>query len=433
MQQQAVFKSSLSLPRTHTKYLVPTIVCILGTMFYLYEFVLQVSPSVMTSHLMRDFQLNAAGLGAMSAFYYYAYTPMQLPGGLLYDRFGPRILMSFAIVVCAIGALLFSMTHSVALASASRFLIGFGSAFSFTGALLLISRWFPPQYFAWMAGLVQLMSSIGAIMGQIPLADAIERWGWRGTLFWIGVSGIVLASLVWLIVRDSPSSIHANSQKPQIAVFKGLRQICQHSQTWYIALYSFLIWAPIVAFAALWGIPFLVEAYGISTKAASTACAMIWLGIGIGSPLIGWFSDRVSLRCLPLTAVALIGFVASFVILYFHVSLILLFIGLFLFGFASAGQSLSFGIVKDRTPQNVIGTAIGFNNMAVVAGGALFQPLVGLLLHLHSSGEIIKGVPVYSVNDFQVALLLVPTCYLLAALVSVFMLKETFCKQQYEY
>lgn len=428
MQDQAVLKATF-VESTY-KSISAYFICILGSMFYLYEFALQVSPGVMTNELMREFQLNAAGLGAMTAFYYYAYTPMQLPAGMLYDRYGPRRLLTIAIAVCAFAAFLFSLTHSLTLASASRFLIGLGSAFSFTGALLLISRWLPAKHFAFLAGVVQFMSSVGAILGQVTMASAIEQHGWRHTYAIVAIIGALLALLVWLCVRDSPSTNNNKKVVQNTGEWQRLKLVCGSRQAWITALYSFLVWAPIVIFAVLWGIPFLVAAYGISTKVASTACAMIWLGIGIGSPLIGWWSQFLGRRCLPLSLVGLIGFAASLIVIYSaHLSFHILYLLLFLIGAASAGQSLAFGVVKDRNPTSIMGTAIGFNNMAVVAGGALFQPLVGFLLHWHSTGLIKNGVPIYNLADYRVALFLIPVCYLLAAVVSKFFIKETFCKQ----
>lgn len=416
---------------------LPYIVCTLAAMFYLYEFVLQVSPSVMTNELMRDLQLNAAGLGGMAAFYYYAYTPMQIPAGLLFDRYGPRLLITFAILICAVGAFFFGLTNNVAWASAGRFCMGIGSAFAFIGSLVLISRWFPPKYFALLAGLVQLMSSIGAILGEAPLAKVTSMFGWRHTIMGVSVIGLVLAALVWLLVRDRPSDDLAekeetqqNSHTDELSRLKG---ICKKSQTWWVALYAFTSWAPITVFAVLWGPPCLAALYGISITVASAACSMIWVGIGLGSPFIGWFSDKIGRRCMPLTIVSIIGAFSLIVAIYIpHVPLPLMYLLLFLFGTAASGQSLSFGLVKDQSHPSVVGTAIGFNNMAVVAGGALFQPLVGILLDWNWKGEIIAGVPVYSAANYRWALLILPVCYAVGAIVSSQFLKETYCLSEYE-
>jgi len=181
------------------------------------------------------------------------------------------------------------------------------------------------------------------------------------------------------------------------------------------------------------GIPFLATEYGVNTTTAAEACAMIWLGIGIGSPLIGWWSDKINKRCLPLSVAAIIGIVALVVIVYApNVSFAIMFFFLFLFGLAASGQSLSFALVKDNNSHRVVGTAIGFNNMAVVLGGAIFQPLTGVLLKMHWDHEIVYGTPVYSVTDYRIAMLILPLCYVAAFIISKTLIKETYCKETYE-
>lgn len=432
---EAVIAQDVSHSLTGKKQLLrASIICILAAMFYMYEYTLQVSPAVMTNELMRDLGLNAASLGTMAAFYYYSYTPMQLPAGLLFDRFGPRRLITLAILICALGAFLFGITPNAVMASVGRFLMGIGSSFSFIGALLLVSRWFPPYYFALLTGLVQLMSSVGAIAGQVPLVTTINHWGWRSTIISLSIVGGFLALLVWTIVRDSPETVSKGYKfqpPPKKSELKRLLQVSNNRQTWLIALYSFAIWAPITAFAALWGIPFLVASYGLTTEAASEASAMIWLGIGIGSPLIGWCSDKIHSRSKPLSLSALLGIISLTTIIYYpSLSLPYLYFTLFVFGLAASGQSLAFGVVKDNNTACVVGTAIGFNNMAVVAGGALFQPLIGVLLYVNWGGVMHEGTPFYGIVDYQKALFVLPLCYILAFFVSQFLLRETYCKPQ---
>ena len=115
----------------------------------------------MTTELMQDFSLNAASFSAMVAFFYYAYTPMQLPGGMLYDRFGPRKMITIFMGVSVLGAFMFAHAHSYAMAAMGRFLMGLGGAFSFVGPLLIASRWFHAKYFALLAGGVQLVGCVG--------------------------------------------------------------------------------------------------------------------------------------------------------------------------------------------------------------------------------------------------------------------------------
>ncbi len=414
--------------------LLAIIVCCTASLFYLYEFFLRVTPSVMTVDLMRALNIKAAGLGTMAAFYFYAYVPMQIPAGLLIDRFGPRKLLSFMIAICALGAIVFGFSHDMFLASSGRFLMGFGSAFAFVGALVLVARWFPPSYFAWAAGITQLLGSVGAIVGQAPLAASVEHLGWRNTIYMAGLIGLGLALITWLIVRDHPPK---HRKHPLLSSeinneFKRLFLVLKKPQTWCVGIYAFCIWAPISIFATLWGIPYLVATYHVSTQVASMLSATIWLGIAIGSPLVGWWSDKIGKRCLPLVVCAALGLISTPIILYSsHLSITALYILLFIFGVAAAGQSLSFASVKENNRPSIVGTAIGFNNMSVIAGAAIFQPVVGILLNLHWDGKYVNQVPVYSVSDYRFALFIIPVCYIIALLVSLKMIKETNCQPQY--
>lgn len=417
--------------------LLAVIICILASAFYMYEFTLQVALSVMTNELMRDLNLNAASLGLMSAFYYYAYTPMQIPAGFLHDRFGPKRIITLAVLTCAFGAFCFSFSTNLWNASAGRFLMGMGSAFSFTGALLLISRWFPPTYFAVLTGIVQLMSAVGAIGGEIPLAVAIHHWGWRHCMGYLALLGVMLGILVWCIVKDFPPHFSHPTIKPS-SQHKNLpakfKLVFGNTQAWWIAGYSFLVWAPIAAFAGLWGVPFLVNDYQITTTEASMACAAIWIGVGIGSPLCGWISEYIKQRRIMLIMCGISGVISSLLIMYGHISMHLLYVMLFIFGVAGGGQSLAFCVVRDNSHPGSIGAAIGLNNMATVAGGAIIQPLIGYLLYKNWDGTYTTNhLPFYSVADYHLGLFMIPLCYILATLFSGLFIKETYCKQQVTY
>ena len=124
------------------------LVFFMAASFYLYEYVLQVAPSVMAEPMMQTFGVTAKGFGIVAACYFYAYAPMQLPAGILFDRYGPRRLMTCALCLCALGSFFFASTESLWTAALGRWFIGVGSAFSFIGVLVLLSRWFPPNYFA---------------------------------------------------------------------------------------------------------------------------------------------------------------------------------------------------------------------------------------------------------------------------------------------
>lgn len=403
------------------------LIYILAALFLLYEMGLQVSPSIMTHDLMGEFQVGAATLGVMSAFYFYSYTLMQIPVGLLFDRFNARGLTTGAVLLCSIGTFFFAFTHHVAWAAFGRFLMGIGSAFAFVGVLVLAARWFQAKYFAFLVGTAQLLAALGALGGELPLAALLERWPWRMVMILLGTVGFALSFLCLVIIRDNPDQERHIPKRHDL--LRELKEIVKGAQTWWIALYSFFGWGPVAVFGALWGVPYLKMRFLVSTTEAAFAMAFLWVGLGMTSPFIGWLSHKMGRRLPLMISCSTIGLISSLILLYFpNMTFAYAWIFLFGIGIAASGQILSFALIKDNNRPSTTGTAIGLNNMAVVAGGALFQPLVGFVLHLLWKGGLDEGgVPLYSINTYHLGLMIVPLCFLICLICSTFLIRETYC------
>src|SRR6476660_5353350 len=119
--------------------LQPWFICTLGMLFYCYNYFLRVSPSVMQNDLMQSLHINAYQFGTLAAFYYYAYTPMQVPVGMIYDRYGVRVVQFFACITAVLGVSIFISADTLWTASVGRLLIGLGTAFAYIGVLKLAS------------------------------------------------------------------------------------------------------------------------------------------------------------------------------------------------------------------------------------------------------------------------------------------------------
>ncbi|MCP3680735.1 MAG: MFS transporter [Gammaproteobacteria bacterium] len=406
----------------------PWLIFLLAALFLFFEMGLQVSVSVIAPQLMSTLGLTAAGVGLVVSFYYYSYTVMQIPAGLLFDYMSIKKLISVSLLMCIIGTLFFSLTSTPLLAAIGRLLMGFGSAFAFIAVLYVASVWFPSRYFAVMAGVTMVLGATGAMAGQMPLAFLVNHFGWRHALMILASAGAILMVLVLFFVEDRhPKASMASISLTEIKV--GLVTVLKRRITWVVAAYAFTIWAPITAFASLWGAAFIQSAYHVTITAATSANSMIWLGIAIGSLLFGAWSDRIKRRKLPLIIVSLLGVIASVVVIYLHLPFVLLYPLLILFGMASAGQALSFAVIKDYSQASLVGTAIGFNNAAVVASGIVFQPLIGWLLTYHSSDHIIGGVPHYHLADYHYALILIPLTYFASLIIALFFLRESYGQQ----
>src|SRR3989339_132487 len=316
--------------------------CIVSA-FLVFEMGVQVSPSVMTSQLMHDLNISTFGLGLMSGIYFYTYAAMQIPSGILFDHFKSRVILTSAILICALGTLLFSFAPNIYLGSLARSLMGFGSAFAFVSVLVVTADLFSHKHFALITGITQMLAALGAMLGQIPLSHAVIIFGWHRAMFYLAIMGFILALLSWLFLNYEKNKIVTTHQD---YLWKNLKKIFTNKQTWFIALYACLLWTPMSGFASLWGVPYLMTAHHLTHTQSATLSAMMWLGLALASPLLGWLSTFIRRRVFPLAISALLGFMC-FAILLFLSDLSVWMIGalIFLAGGSCAGQAYSFTCV----------------------------------------------------------------------------------------
>ncbi len=397
---------------------------VLVALFLFYEMAVQVSPSVISPYLVKDLKIDAFVLGLISGFYFYTYTLMQIPAGLLYDRFNIRPMIIYPLLFCVAGTFLFGIANSVFMASLARMLMGAGSAFAFIGVLTVAADVFPKRHFALVVGLTQMLAAIGAMFGGLPLLPIIHAVGWRDTLFIIAGAGLFLAIFIAYFVnykRELPEKKDTVS-----SITHSLKSIVKNPQSWFVAVYACMLWTPMSGFASLWGIPYLVKAYNLNQSTAAMIVMLMWVGLAISSPIVGAWSDRIQRRKLPLIVCALIGLLSfTLVLLPIQLPLILLGVMVFLAGAACAGQALSFALVRSKNSTKNLSAAIGFNNMAVVISGAIFQPLIGKIVDVHSSGALnTDGTKIYVASDYRSGLVMLFFVYAIGLFVSLFFIKE---------
>ncbi|MEX2632064.1 MAG: MFS transporter [Tistlia sp.] len=388
---------------------LPWIVWGLGATLFCYGFFQRVAPSVMVDSLMRDFQVGGALLGGLSAFYFYAYAGLQIPVGLLVDRYGPRRMLALGAGLCGLGSLVFGLSEQVELAYLGRLLIGAGAGFSFVGTLKLATLWFAPQRFAQLAGMTMMLGMLGGILGQAPLAALVEAFGWRGTMLVAGGAGGLLALAIWLVVRDSGLAGPAEGAPPPRAgageLWSGIVRVLGNRQLWVMTLIAAAMSAPMLTVAGLWGVPWLMHVHGYARSEAAGTNSLLLIGWAVGSPLAGILSDRLGRRRLPLLLGALLGLVCLVALLYLPgLPGALLSALFFLAGVGMGCMAITYAMARESVPASDAGTAMALVNTATVGSGALFQPLVGWLLDLGWDGELEAGARVYGAGAYDVAL-----------------------------
>lgn len=408
------------------------VICTLAAIFYCYEYLLRIEPGVMVAQLMQQFQANATQIGMLSAFYYFIYTPMQIVVGLLSDLYGPRRILTLAITTCAIGSYVFSIATTLEVAAFGRLLIGFGSAFAFVIVLKLAASWLPKRFFALFVGLATALGMLGGMLGSIVLSDMVRNLGWQHTINAGTILGIVLIPLIWLVIRDKPQELPGSGvvNKPQYkATFIGLAKILKKPQMWLNGSIAGLMYLSLSLFAELWGNSFLASVYHLSASNVASANSMVFLGWLVGGPLVGYVSDIVYSRKIPLSIGCLVSALSISLIIYCpQFSAHWLYTLLFIFGVFSSFEVLCFAVSKENNPDNLVATASSFTNLLTMAGGIVCQPLVGRILDNTWSGQITNGIRVYSLANYQLALTILPVAFLLGFILT-FWLRETHHKK----
>lgn len=413
------------------QYLLAWIIWLLSALFMFYKYAIEVSPSVMTDHLMKAFQIDGAQLGNLAACYFYAYLIMQIPGGLLIDHYGPRKVTSIAIAICGIGTLIFASSNILFAAQFGRFLSGLGAAFAAMNCLKLTGNWFPAKRFAVMAGLMMSLGMLGAVGGQAPLSAFITSLGWRPALFAIGVGGLVLCLLFWLIVRDRAKyHVQVNLTSEKVNIWKSCKAVFKSKQSWLLSVYSGLAFAPVTVFGGLWGVPFISEAFALTKTNAAHIVSLLFFGFAAGAPIWGWLSDHFGNRKIVMFIGTVIAAVAFSVILYVPIPIWSLSVLMFSFGFFVSSFLVCFTMIREINAPAVAATAIGFMNSFDALLGALSDPLTGKFLDLGWQGKMVDGVRIFSVTTYKLALTTIPV-YLIIAIALLFFIKETHCKSSF--
>ena len=409
----------------------------LGTALFFHGFFQRVAPSIMIEDLMREFAVSGVILGNLSAFYFYAYAGLQIPVGVLLDHWGPRRLLTVAAVVGAAGGFLFATAETLPQAYIGRLLIGAGAGVCFISCLKIAMLWLPIRRFAFLTGLTMFIGMMGGISAQGPLAAAVSYTGWRGAVMWAALFSLVCGVVIWLVASAGDRSFRAgvrdrSSNPDSLELMGGLRLVLSRSQTWLLALNLAAHGAPMLAFAGLWGVAYIMTRFGLDRTAAAFATSMVLIGWALGAVAGGWISDRIGRRKPTMIFAAVVALLVWLIILFVPNLNASIVIGLLLLnGLASGTMIVGFALANEATPSSAGGTIAGVLNCGTMTSGAISQVLVGWLLDRGWDGRMENGSRAYSVETFNHAFLVFVVCGVVSLITAVF-IRETYAKRTVE-
>lgn len=393
--------------------------CILGAVFYYYEYFLRVAPGVIRPELKLSYNISEAGFGFLVGLYYWAYVPLQLVVGLFMDVLGPRKALTIACFISALGTYFIAGTPYLLIAQIGRFLVGFGAAFAYVGVLKLANIWLPRKFFAFVAGCCSTLGVLGGISGQIVISKFVLISGWKDTLYISAIVGVVFSLILWAFIRDN-NSIESTSQldnnlklsEKLNILWMDLQEAMKMPDLWLNGVIGCLTYSGLTIFADTWAISFLVST-GLNQDLAAVGASIVYWGFGVGALIWGILSDVIGSRKIPLIIGSIVSAVLISIIIYIPISLFWMNICLFLFGVFVSAEILVFAAINDLCHKEISATAVGFVNMFVMLGGLFLQPKVGIILdYLTDTDELIK---------FKIALAILPVGLIIAAVLSMFL------------
>ena len=353
---------------------------------------------------------------------------MQLPVGLLVDRYGARRLLMLSAAFCALASIGFAMSSSLWVASFFRALIGGLVAFAFVGTLAIAAEFFSSRRFAMLAGLLMATGMFGAIAGQAPLRLLVETVGWRNCFFILAIAAGLVAIASQLVIpraKPRPTKTAADTR-----IGQQVRQVIANKQTLYCAVGGFGFAATMLSFAGLWAVPWLTTTKDFSQVDASGMVSWLFVGVLIGSPILGWVSDAMGRR-KPVLILGIITCLTTLLaIVHLEHSNRLVLSGLFfVHGLGTGCMVVLMGLCREWNKPQHSASALGFVNMGVVSSGAVMQPVIGAFLDSKWSGELQEGARLYSADAYTFAFQTL-TVVLVVAAAAILLIKESNCQQQ---
>jgi MFS family permease len=401
------------------KRIITYIVWFLTAFFYAFQFVLRVSPSIMMQDIMDKFNMNAISFGALSAAYYIGYSGMQIPIGIMLDKFKPNKVIAGCMLICVIGTLSFVYANHWLFAVFGRFLIGVGSAAAILGAVKIISVHFSKKRYGFMVGLTVTIGLLGAIYGGAPVHHLVQKYGSNKVLQILALVGAISSILMLILIKDK--KVDNNDKEYKGSVFSALSKILRKPRVLLIGIFGGLMVGPLEGFADVWGVAYLAQIWGVTKADAAFAVTRIFLGMCIGSPIIAYLAEEFKCYYALTIVSGLVMALLFLVVLVFHIPYSLLIIVMFIIGILCCYQILVFTFVRDEIEESLVGITTAVINCLIMSFGSIFHPVIGWLMEKNWGHVVVNGERVYDKATFATALSIIPIALAIGFLGFVFL------------
>lgn len=357
------------------------------------------APGLITDQLMKDFNISAATIGLLTSIQFLAYASLQIPIGILSDRYGPNFFLIGGTILNGLGTLLYSLAGNASMLFIARLMVGMGDATIWVNLVLILSQWFKVKEFIGLLGIAGMSGSLGFLMATVPFSAWIAFSGWRAPFFTTGILLILAGILLYFVLVKKPETMAIHSSKKKSSAHKEwkrektfviLRRIFSDRQAWAAFFCHFGVVGTYVGFIGSWAVPYGMHVYDMTRSAASQLIMIGLFGAIIGAPLTGWITSRLETIKRPYVIVQMFVFISWAAFLVFngkppYYVLVILFL---IIGYGNGASSLTFAVVRKSFSMKEVGVVSGFANTGGFLSAVLLPTIFGKVLdHFHAAGS----------------------------------------------
>lgn len=356
------------------------------------------APGLISDQLMKDFDISAATIGLLTSMQFLAYSGLQIPIGILSDRFGPNFFLIVGTVINGIGTFIYSLASNEMGLLIARFLVGMGDATIWINLVLILSQWFTGKEFIGLIGIAGMCGSMGSLTATVPFTAWISLAGWRTVFFTVGMILFLWGILLYFVLVKRPRQLkltdmkgnsHTNAVREKTLVI--LRRLLSNRQSWATFLCHFGIVGTYIGFIGSWAVPYGMSVYGMTRSGASQLIMIGLLGAIIGAPMSTWISGRLEKIKQPYIVAQTVNFLCWVAFLLFSGKppFILVLLLFFIIGFGNGTSTLTFAVVRQSFSNKEVGLASGFANTGGFISAILLPGIFGKVLdYFHTTSSI---------------------------------------------
>lgn len=376
-----------------------------GVLAYLIAVTQRTSFGVAGIAATERFDATASALAIFTVAQLVVYAGLQIPVGVLIDRFGPRLLILSGAVLMALGQTQLAFAESVSAGIVGRLLVGGGDAMTFIAVLRLLPAWFEAKRIPLLTQLTGILGQLGQVLSVVPFLAILQFAGWSAAFLSAAGLGILAAVLALAVIRDHP---HGNEVRAAVS----LRQTgVSLAEAWKQPGTRLGLWCHFTTqfsgtvFVLIWGYPYLVSAQGLAAPAASVLMTLFVVVGMICGPLLGVYVARHPLRrstmVLAITAATALAWL---VVLTYpgRAPVWLLVLLVVTLAVGGPGSMIGFDFARTFNPASRLGTATGIVNIGGFTAALLTMFAVGLILDLLLASGFSNG-DLYALDSFRIA------------------------------